>query len=370
MTDDFLEQYYQQSLNQPVPYRKGKLWGYANIWGDILIDPQYDKVDFFYQTELSDLDSYRALVKKNGHFYVINKDNIKCSNQYKNAEVVDPYDTEFVFFEVTSNSNTIGVFFKDQLILEPIYDEVEADNQYIKVKRDDKYGLVDYNGDFIIPLEYDAIEAATDEEELRLLTHWDITLNGETSRESIVNNTGIGITGEDIFDDDFFSTMVTSITKESNILNRISNGDKHGVLLIKSNKTIKPEYDAIEVAYRMLYEEPTQVKDYNAMGQKVLFIVEKEGKFGLIDEDSNVILPTEMDSINNNGYDVFKLERNQQKGMYNHAKKALFFTDYDEISFPEFIDLNAKEDYRIYKIKMENGDFDYIGENGIKYYEN
>ena len=369
MTDDFLEQFYQQSLNRPVPYRKGTLWGYANIWGDILIEPQYDSANFFYQTALSDLDSYRALIKKGNSFYVINSDNQILSHPYKNAEVVDPYDTEFVFFEVTSNDNKRGVFFKDQLILEPIYDEVEADNQYIKVKREEKYGVVDYNGTFVIPLDYDAIEAVTDEEESRLLTHWDITLNGETSRQSIVINAGIGITSEDIFDDEFFSTMVTSITKESNILKRISNGDKHGVVLLKSNKEIKPEYDAIEVAYRILYDEPKQVKDYNAMGQKMLFIVENDGKLGLIDEDSNVVLPTEMDRLTNNGYDVFELQKNEQKGMYNHSKKALFFTNYDDIAFPEFIDLSAKEDYRIYKIKKKNGHIDYIGENGIKYYE-
>nr|WP_321229228.1 WG repeat-containing protein [uncultured Psychroserpens sp.] len=368
MTDNYLEKFYEQSLNQPIPYRKGNLWGYSNVFGDIVIEPQYEQVAFFYQTDLNDLDSYRALVKSHNRFFIVNNHNARLSENYKKIVVIDPYDIEFVFFKIHSNEDKVGVFFKDKIIIEPIYDELDNDNKYIKVRLNDKYGIIDHEGTQIISTKYDSIESIIDEDS-GIINKWEATLNGSTVSYSAINKTGTHITVDEIINDDFINQITIHIRKEKDIIERISDNNKQGAILLKSKKTINPEYDSIEVAYKLKYEKPAQVKDYNAVNRKVLFIVEKEGKFGIIDEDSNIILSIEMDEITNNGYDIFELKRNDQVGRYNQPKKALFFTNYDDISYEESIEFNDSEDYRIYKIKNKNGMFDYIGENGIKYYE-
>jgi hypothetical protein len=368
MTDSYLEKFYEQSLNKPIPYRKGNLWGYSNVFGDIIIEPQYEQVDFFYQTDLFDLDSYRALVKSNNQFFIINNHNEKLSAGYKKAVVIDPYDIEFVFFEIHSNNGKVGVFFKNKIIIEPIYDELDNDNKYVKVKLNNKYGIIDHEGTQIISTKYDTIESIIDEDS-GVINKWEATFNGTIVSYSAINKTGTNITSDEIIDDDFINQITIHLRKEKDIIERISDNDKHGVILLKSKKVINPVYDSIEVAYKLKYEKPAQVKDYNTVDKKVLFIVEKDNKFGIIDEDSNIILPIKMDEIINNGYDIFELKRNVQIGRFNQPKKALFFTNYNDISYEESIEFNDSEDYRIYKIKDKDDRFDYIGENGIKYYE-
>lgn len=72
-----------------VPYRVGKLWGYSDYEGNIKIKPQYQSASLFFK--------YRAIVKKNGLFYLIDmSNNLITKNGYE-------------FMEVTSSFNNVNV---------------------------------------------------------------------------------------------------------------------------------------------------------------------------------------------------------------------------------------------------------------------
>ena len=98
-----------------IPFRKGNLWGYSDSTKKIIIEPQYESVEFF--------EFGRAVVKKKGKFGVID----------------------------VSGRTVVSYFYKE-LEAGPISGYWKA------MMLGNKCGIVDSNDKFCIPAIYDHIE--------------------------------------------------------------------------------------------------------------------------------------------------------------------------------------------------------------------
>lgn len=368
MNNNYLNQFFEQKMNQPIPYRKGEVWGYSNIWGDIIIEPEYEEVSFFRQVDFLDLESLRAWVKKGNYFYVIDADNNLLTGGYKQIKFLSFFGFPFSFFEITSSKEKKGAFFKNNTIAEPIYDVIEKEDVGIKVTLNNKCGLIDSEGKIIIPVKYDDIKPIETDNSSGIVQEWEAVLNNRIDNYSYISDIEKKFM-DNLVDDDFIDSICISITSEENIIKRIYNKTKEGAVVLNSKKRIEPNFDMLKIGCVIGYGDEEKVIDYHKMNKKILFIVSNEGRFGIIDEDSKLILPIEMDAIESFDGVLFNIEKHGEKGIYNYINKTSFLTNANTVALEEAISLNKEAEYKIYKITNSEEKKDYIGENGIKYFE-
>jgi hypothetical protein len=143
-----------QPLPELIPYRKGKLWGFADSTGKIRIEPQWGGVHFF--------EGDYARISAGGKNGLINR---------KGEVVVKP--DYLIGEEIAPGYYCIGreqkgvINRKGQVIIKPVYESVmEIAPGYFRVKRynEDRtgilVGLVDSTGKELLPASYYSIEYA------------------------------------------------------------------------------------------------------------------------------------------------------------------------------------------------------------------
>lgn len=134
---DFLNKYFDNSVKQPVPYRKGELWGFSDIWGNITIEPQYDEVNFFNLSESTDLGSFRAIVRKQEYYYIIDVNNAYLTKGCKSIFETTTF-SQYSFHGLVTFDDKHGVFFNNKIIINTIYDSIDVDENSFKVELDGK----------------------------------------------------------------------------------------------------------------------------------------------------------------------------------------------------------------------------------------
>lgn len=163
-------------------FRRKELYGFMNLEGEVRVSPQYEKASYFseglcavmikgkwgyidkdekiiiqpHYDEALPFERGKALVLKGGEWNFIDKENKSINNA--SYDEIYPYK-EYGNKWVLRNNGKIGL--ADSLgkeIVVPRYDDLEDYfNGYIKVKRDDWTGILDYDQNFVFPIEYDEI---------------------------------------------------------------------------------------------------------------------------------------------------------------------------------------------------------------------
>ncbi|MBR5822891.1 MAG: WG repeat-containing protein [Paludibacteraceae bacterium] len=142
------------------------------------------------------------------------------------------------------------------------------DNGYAEVRKDGKYGLINTDGEFVIPCMYDELRR------LNNVQHAAVRVNDKWGAVDLHNNTLIEFVYDDAFDDKDNYVIVVQEGK----MGCIGILDKAGV-------NIPCKYDMIG--------------HFNEKGYTAACI---DGKWGVIDVDDNVLAPFIYDRANNSGY--------------------------------------------------------------------
>ncbi|KPH15135.1 WG repeat-containing protein [Chryseobacterium sp. ERMR1:04] len=151
-----------------LPYQVGDKWGLADTLGNIKVKPQYDEmIDFSIEPRKhGNTPPYSFYyVRKNNEIFFIDAGN---NRYFKDYEIVKSQNNERgVFFKKNGKIGIQSPFFEDgkwKLVGDPssykydnIYTYPQTNSLFTFVEINKKEGLMFYNGEIIIPVEYDSI---------------------------------------------------------------------------------------------------------------------------------------------------------------------------------------------------------------------
>ncbi|SMC78341.1 WG repeat-containing protein [Moheibacter sediminis] len=257
-------------------------------------------------------------------------------------EVVPPGGDSFRVF---TEGNKKGGKFNNVVVVEPVYDYINTVNSGFLVKKDKKFGFLDKQGNFIIPLENDSLYYSYADEfftavkkskkgsfdksgKLMLPIKFDdILYSSAANSYSIVKEKEkIGI----YFKDKEIKGDFSQITVYNNGIKALKDG-KYG-LLIDGRTVIPFEYEDIN------YKSDEKPLKGNLEYSQIRFaprnfIVSKDGKFGVYDTNGKMVIPMEYKTIR---YDehrrlYFLTHEQNLQGLYIENSKVYLKPEYQAI---------------------------------------
>ena len=276
-------------------YENGK-FGVVNNEGQIIIEPSYDEMvaipnntkPIFVCTY--DVDDESGTFKTK----VINDKNEEILSGYEEISAIDNYDTKQ------------NVWYEDNVL---------------KVKKDGKYGLIDFTGKEILACEYDEISA----------------LLGTTSNFIVKKGENVGLVnekGQTIIKAEYKNilTMKQGYKNEYIVLNQ---DNKYGVVSTSGNILVEPVYDSVKY-----------------LGSSTLFAVKQDENWKLIDTQDNKI-------IIDGGYkDIVEAKSENIVIIDNNGKYGVVTKTNDQKIEPQYEDL--KYAFSIYYIAKKDGKYGII----------
>ncbi len=278
----------QVKLNYFTVYSNNK-FGVIDNNGDIVIEPNYDEMIvipnkeqeiFLCSYDINDMDgTYKTKA--------INAKNEQIFTEYEKIEALDNFDSkQNIWYEdnvlrVFKNGKYGLINFNGEIVLPCEYTEITAlkgVKNNILVKKDDKVGLVNEKGQVIIPTEYK--EILTMQEGYK---NEYIIVNGE-NKYGVISTSGKVIIETKYDSVKYLKTTTLYAVKENNIL-KLINSD--GQVLLESG-----------------YEDIIQAKGENV-------VILKSGKYGVINLTGAEKIPAVYEELKSSGsiYYIAKKDR-------------------------------------------------------------
>ena len=216
-------------------------WGVMNQDGEEVITPSYQEMIIIPDEEKEifictyDVDEQTGTYKTK----VINSKNEEVFTEYDQVEAIDNID---------KNNN------------------VWYEKNILKVSKNGKYGLIDFNGKELLPIEYDEIT----------------TLDGMENSLIIKKDGKVGLVNDNgsiLIDVNYKDIKALGETYKEGYIT-IDESEKYGVVSATKRQILENKYDEITQVY---------LKDY--------YLVKENGKKELVDSDGKVILDSGFDDI-------------------------------------------------------------------------
>lgn len=259
------------------PVYTNEKWGVINQKGEIVIVPQYDemitipnsKIDLFICVYDVDYENNTYKTK------VINSKNEEKFTEYESVESVENIDKNNILW----------------------YEE-----NVLKVKKDGLYGLIDYSGKLILPIEYSSIE----------------TLKGVKNSIIIKKNDKVGLC------DNKGNIIISPEYKE---IKSIEEDYKNGYIVINNDNL----YGLIDFTKTMIlepiYEEVKSVYSSN------IFIVKEKGKLKAINKDKETLIENKFDDIKEINSENLIFIKNGKYGIINIKQEEKIKAEYDDLKY-------------------------------------
>lgn len=316
-----------------VEPRCGEFIGIYDLIAKRMIIPcQYNKIDrtiYGYQVELNGLKGAYFFKERGGSYSSIWDYSIPCL--YDNIEI---FSSGIISTMIVTKNGFKGICLSEKEIIPPKYDRIEhyedelfglfKDGKLLyKVFVDGKIGLHDYIEE-IIPPKYDRIKS----------------LCSDIYKIYIKDKVGLYRNKKEIV-----PPIYDEITCEYRG-NIIRSGEFYG-LVTENNKIIEPLYDDIKT-----------ISPFYAFCQS--------GKWGVLDENSNVIFKTQfqdvdsIDIVDDKDRSLFKVKIDEYWGVINWEEKFIVPAIYDYISTDEGI-IYTRKGRNKYKIDKDE---EFVGKIG------
>lgn len=244
-------------------------YGVINVKGAKLIKPEYDNIvaDGFYTDKNNyGLSGYILSNKTQEGYkygYINYKYNEVLNVEYDTIErILDTKNIEDTYL-IASKNGKYGVVKNNKVLINYSYQGIEynSDNSMFEIEKNDKYGIIDYTGNSIIPIEYTGIEING------------IYIQAFNDEERKVYN----ILGEVITDLKYEAILKT---QNENYQITINEDGFYGIINAQNEELVKNKYNYIEYLF----------EDY--------FIVSNEnGKLGVINSKEEVKLELKYDVL-------------------------------------------------------------------------
>lgn len=255
-----------------IDYKEGNLkveqngeFGVININGTTLIKPEYESIiaDGYYNEETKYENAGFVLrIKTDEGYrfgYANKKGKIILDPLYNEVNRIIEYEGEDVYL-ITAKNGRYGVIKNGKEMLKNEYSEINfaSANNLLIVQKDKAQGVIDMNGNNIIPIDYDNIIIGGK------------YINAKKGEETVIFDENGNNLNTDIISYD-------QVTDDLAII--IDNKNKYNIVDKLGNKKLKNEY--------------TYIQDFD----NKYFIVTKDGKTGIIDSDEKIIVELKYNAI-------------------------------------------------------------------------
>lgn len=277
---------------------------------------QKSKIEY----SIADVDIYKYIKYKDENNYgVIDRDgNIIIEANYQNIEIPNPSKDIFICYKDKEQSEVLNskneTLFKEYDKIEPIKLKNIAstlcfEKSVLKYKKNNTYGLMDFEGKQLTKNEYDTIENLQSTEGKFLVS--------KNNKFGVINLNGailIKPEYDQIKTDEYYSENGKYVEAGFVVSNTTNEGYRYGYINYEGKKFLKTEYNEI-----------IRVKNKN-----VYLIASKDGKYGLYKENKKIINP-EYQSIVYTENGALIIEKNKQYGIANLKGEIKVETKYSQI---------------------------------------
>lgn len=363
----------QTNVNPLIPYRDGKLWGFCDTLGKVVVKPYFDKViDVRYNP--FEFNKAAFLLQKNNKKFVVNEKNqisVPVNHTYDSIRLKE-FDINYV--EVFKNGK-MGLYSNLKEIIPCDYDNIDVmGNKSFRVYIGNKCGIINSKNKLIVPIKYNEIYPSWDDEDQANSKYvWDasndkervkyydikIALNGDEALGALLEKRGGNYESD-------YSSLKSELFKK---YDKVEFDEYRNVAYVTKNNKIGV-YSLLEnrLFVDTIYDE-VSYSDTNK--GNAVFKVKLNGKFGLIIENNIVLLPIEYDKIEfNQKISQLEIFKNNKVGI--KVLNTIYPTiepKYIEFLDREGIPINNSWGFNIFLVKTENG-IGYVGENGVEYFKN
>ena len=310
-------------------------WGVIDENGEFVIDPSYEEMIIIPDSKT---DIFLCT-------YDVNYDTGEYSAKAINSKNEDIF-TEYSKVEAISNHDENNNLWYEENVL--------------KVQKDGKWGMINYEGNIILNTEYDSIQALPGIENAMLVE--------KDGKYGIADNTGRLLL-------DVAYTEITNLgkTNRDGYIVRDHTG-LYGIVDNSNNVILQNQYQEIEKVYRnnlyVVTQDGTQ-KVVNSNGEDVLtqgfeqisailktegqgVIYSTGGKYGIMSLAGDVIIEAQYDNLVEAKANVFIATRGDRQGIIdgNNAESVPF--NYTSITYNETGDIYIAEDENFNSSIMNN----------------
>lgn len=269
---------------------------------------------------ITEINEYKYLKYKNKESYgIIDRDGkVIIEAKYKNIEVPNPEKDVFICYINDDESEVINSknekIFKEYDKIEPIKLKNMAsllcfEKSVLKYKKDETYGLIDFNGKEITKNEYESIE--------NLLSTEGKFLVSKDEKYGVINMKGailVKTEYDKIETDKYFEDDEEYVKEGFIVSNKTKDGYRCGYIDYTGNKILNADFNEIvRIDTKDLY-----------------LIVSRNGKYGLYKEKKQIIKPA-YNSIIYTDNGALIIEKNKQFGIANLEGKVKVDTKYSQI---------------------------------------
>ena len=286
-----------------------------------------------YKYTIEDVSNYNYyLFYENGKAGVIDTEgNIIISPIYYNVQIPNPSKPIFICL---SDYNLEDGTYKSKVLNEKQeeilnnYEKIESlpisgtvssipyEKSILKYKKDEKYGLITFEGQVITKPIYDEIKSLKYKEGQLLVK--------EAGKYGVINQKGeklIACKYDDIIGDSFYTEENKYSISGYIVCVKTQDGYKYGYITNNGKVLLNTEYNQL---YRL-----------NQMENKkdAYLIARKDGKYGLL-KNNKIILEFDNQNINyDNKVKLLKVEKNDKFGVYDISGKQILERRYKEVAF-------------------------------------
>lgn len=301
-----------KSYSYYTVYENGK-FGVINNEGQAVINPEYTEIIaipnkdipiFVCTYDVNDQDrTYKTKV--------INQNNEKLFNDYEKVEAIDNFDSKQ------------NIWYEDNVL---------------RVQKDGKYGLINFEGKEILPCNYEEITA----------------LKGVTSNLLVKKDGKVGLVNE---------KGQTIVNTEYKDIQTLKEGYKNEYIIINDNN----QYGIISTTGTVIVEPKYESVKY--LNSSEMFAVKEAGAWKLINKDNEILIDGGYDNIVEVKGENVVVEKDGKYGVVTTKDEEKIPVEYEEIKYTFSIYYIAKTSGKYGIINLENEqikDFNYVNMNYVE----
>lgn len=295
-----------KSYSYYTVYENGK-FGVINNEGETVINPEYTEIVLIPNKDVPIFICTYDLNDQDGTYKtkVINQKNEEIFKEYSKVEAIDNFDSKQ------------NIWYEDDVL---------------RVEKDGKYGLINFEGKEVLPCDYDEITA----------------LKGVTNNLLVKKDGKVGLVNE---------KGQTIVNTEYKDIKTLKEGYKNEYIIVNDNN----QYGIISTTGTVIIEP--KYEDVKYLNNSEMFAIKDAGVWKLINKDNQILIDGGYDNIIEAKGENVVVEKGGKYGVVTTKNKEKIPVEYEQIKYTFSIYYIAKTGGKYGIINLNNEqvkDFNYI----------